>query len=88
MQQQGIMWALGTMWASCYWQNKCKIRALQTQNNADEEMEASVMQQPDVLLAPVHRDVVTAAIEVKQKVKWLGDGHVDHAQHLLGSTFQ
>lgn len=45
------------------------------------------MQQPDVLLAPAHRDVVTAAIEVKQKGKWLGDEHVAHGQHLLGSTF-
>ena len=30
---------------------------------------------------------MTAATEIMQEGKWLGDEHVDHAQHLLGSSF-
>ncbi|KAG7172193.1 putative Ulp1 protease family, C-terminal catalytic domain-containing protein [Homarus americanus] len=43
--------------------------------------------QPDVHLAPVHKDPWVAASEVGCPGNWLSDAHVDHAQHLLGSSF-
>lgn len=43
--------------------------------------------QPDVHLAAVHEDPWAAADEVAWTGNWLSDRHIDHAQHLLGSTF-
>ncbi|XP_050709302.1 uncharacterized protein LOC126994097, partial [Eriocheir sinensis] len=62
-----------------------ELNSLEGQQHCEARLAPSL--QREVPLAPAHGNPSEAAREVSIEGKWLTDLHIDHAQHLLGSSF-
>lgn len=62
-----------------------ELNSLEGQQQCEARLAPSL--QREVPLAPAHGNPSGAAREISIEGKWLTDVHIDHVQHLLGSSF-